>query len=67
MSYFTSRGLDLPSMQEELVRDRIRTLHREAEEHRRAVGLQRLQRLQRAQRDAERASARLRSAILRLV
>lgn len=64
MSYFTSRGLDLPSMQEELVRDRIRTLHREAEEHRRAVGLQRLQR---AQRDAERASARLRSAILRLI
>ncbi|MER6829763.1 hypothetical protein ABT352_27540 [Streptosporangium sp. NPDC000563] len=51
-------------MQEELVRDRIRTLHREAEEHRRAAGLQRLRR---AQREAERASARLRSAILRLV
>ncbi|MGS2645134.1 hypothetical protein [Streptosporangium sp. LJ11] len=64
MSYFTARGLDLSSMQEELVRDRIRTLHREAEEHRRAAGLQRLQR---AKRDAERASARLRSAILRLV
>ncbi|MEV0752305.1 hypothetical protein [Streptosporangium sp. NPDC050280] len=64
MSHSNTRSLPLPSMQEELVRDRIRTLHREAEEHRRATGLQRLRR---AQRDAERASARLRSAILRLV
>ncbi|MEV4379032.1 hypothetical protein [Streptosporangium sp. NPDC049644] len=64
MSYFNTTGLDLPSMQEELVRDRIQTLHREAEEHRRAAGLQRLQR---AQRGAERASARLRTALLRLV
>jgi|GEM_PF-1511295 len=64
MSHFTTRDLPLPSMQEELVRERIRTLHREAAEHRRAVGLQRLQRAQRA---AERASARLRSAVLRIV
>ncbi len=64
MTYFTSRGLDLPSMHEELVRDRIRTLHREAEEQRRAAGIQRLRR---ARRDAERASARLRQALLSLV
>ena len=64
MSYFNTTRIDLPSMQEELVRDRIQTLHREAEEHRRAAGLQRLRR---AQRDTERASARLRLALMRLV
>ncbi|MBB2913563.1 hypothetical protein FHS43_004867 [Streptosporangium becharense] len=64
MSYSSTRSLNLPSIQEELVRDRIRTLHQEAEQHRRAVGLQRVQR---ARRDAERATARLRAALLRLV
>ena len=64
MTFHTARSLDMHSMDQELVKDRIRTLHREAEEHRRAAGVQRLQR---AQRDAERASARLRNALLRLV
>jgi hypothetical protein len=64
MTFLTTRSLDMHSMDQELVKDRIRTLHREAEEHRRALGIQRLQR---AQRDAERASARLRSALLRLI
>ncbi|GGS64831.1 hypothetical protein GCM10010156_24680 [Planobispora rosea] len=64
MTSFTSRSLDVPSMHEELVRDRIRTLHREAEEYRRAASIQRLQR---ARRNAERASARLRHALLNLV
>ncbi|MFB9706866.1 hypothetical protein [Streptosporangium nondiastaticum] len=50
-------------MQEELVRDRIRTLHREAEEQRLATGVLRLQR---ARRDAERATSRLHRALLRL-
>jgi hypothetical protein len=64
MTFLTTRSLDMHSMDQELVKDRIRTLHREAEEHRRALGVQRLQR---AQRDAERASARLRSALLRMI
>ncbi|MGC5014781.1 hypothetical protein ACLQ2R_28780 [Streptosporangium sp. DT93] len=64
MSYFPSSGLDLPSMHQELVRDRIQTLHREAEEHRRALGLRRLRR---AEREAQRASSRLRTATLRLI
>ncbi|MFC4058241.1 hypothetical protein ACFOWE_08050 [Planomonospora corallina] len=64
MTYFASRGLDVPSLHEELVRDRIRDLYREAEEQRRAAGVQRLRR---ARRDAERASARLRRALLSLV
>jgi hypothetical protein len=64
MTFLTTRSLDMHSMDQELVKDRIRTLHREAEEHRRALGVQRLHR---AQRDAERASVRLRNALLRLV
>ncbi|GIH91366.1 hypothetical protein ACFFMN_31050 [Planobispora siamensis] len=64
MNSFSTWSLDAPSIQEELVRDRIRTLHREAAEYRRAAGIQRLQR---ARRDAERASVRLRHALLRLV
>ncbi|MEV4250401.1 hypothetical protein AB0J63_44245 [Streptosporangium canum] len=50
-------------MHEELVRDRIRTLHREAEEQRLVSGIMRLRR---ARRNAERASSRLRHALLRL-
>ncbi|MBG0833389.1 hypothetical protein HS041_37450 [Planomonospora sp. ID67723] len=64
MTYFTSHSMDVPSMHQELVRDRIRMLHREAEEHRRAADVVRLRR---ARRDVERASARLRHALLRLV
>ncbi|MDP9849149.1 hypothetical protein J2853_008360 [Streptosporangium lutulentum] len=60
----TAWSLDMHSMDQELVKDRIRTLHREAEQHRLVAGIQRLRR---AQRDAERASARVRSALLRLV
>ncbi len=59
-----TRGTDLMSMQQELVRDRIRTLHREAEEQRRASSILRARR---ARRDMERASSRLRHALLRLV
>ncbi|WP_345600033.1 hypothetical protein [Thermocatellispora tengchongensis] len=51
-------------MYEELVRDRIRTLHQEAEHERLVTGLIRLRR---AQRNAERASTRLRQAMMRLV
>ncbi|GIH77458.1 hypothetical protein [Planobispora longispora] len=64
MTTFTSRSLDVPSIHEELVRDRIRTLHREAEEHRRAASIMRLRR---ARRDVERASARLRHALMSMV
>ncbi|WP_433244839.1 hypothetical protein ACQPYK_42370 [Streptosporangium sp. CA-135522] len=64
MTYPTTQSLTSFSMQEELVRDRIRTLHREAEEQRMASGVIRLRR---ARRDAERASTRLRHALLRLV
>ncbi|GAA3442074.1 hypothetical protein [Planomonospora venezuelensis] len=63
MTYFISHSMDAPSLNQELVRDRIRMLHREAEEHRRAADIQRLRR---ARRDVERASARLRNALLRL-
>lgn len=64
MSYFSARGFGTPSVHEELVRDRIQSLHREAEEHRRAHGLLRVRR---ARREAERASLSLRHALLRLV
>ncbi|WP_326825518.1 hypothetical protein [Streptosporangium sp. NBC_01756] len=47
-----------------MVRDRIQTLHREAEEQRLATDVLRLRR---ARRDAERASTRLRHALLRFV
>ncbi|MET9065686.1 hypothetical protein ACWDR1_28795 [Streptosporangium sandarakinum] len=63
MTYFTTHTQAVSSMQEELVRDRIRTLHREAEEQRLATGVLRLQR---ARRDAERATSRLHRALLRL-
>ncbi|MDP9865229.1 MULTISPECIES: hypothetical protein [Streptosporangium] len=64
MNHSVSWNLDMSSMQEELVRDRIRTLHREAEEQRLISGVLRVRR---ARRDAERASSRLRHALLRLV
>ncbi|WP_406312151.1 hypothetical protein OHA77_26370 [Streptosporangium sp. NBC_01639] len=64
MTHIGTRSLDMSSMQEELVRDRIQTLHREAEEQRLATDVLRLRR---ARRDAERASTRLRHALLRFV
>ncbi|MFF5206892.1 hypothetical protein [Streptosporangium sp. NPDC000396] len=63
MTYFTTQSLDLPSIHEELVRDRIRMLHREAEEQRLASGILRLRR---ARRNAERATSRLHRALLRV-
>jgi hypothetical protein len=64
MSFLPSWNADTPFIHEELVRDRIRTLHREAE-HQRLVSS--LQRVRRARRQAERASLRLRHALARLV
>ncbi|GLW07596.1 hypothetical protein Misp01_27260 [Microtetraspora sp. NBRC 13810] len=64
MSTFIGRSNEIPSMYEELVQDRIRTLHREAEEQRRVTHILRARR---ARRDAERASTRLRHALMRLV
>ncbi|PZG28792.1 hypothetical protein C1I98_32610 [Spongiactinospora gelatinilytica] len=63
MSGFTGRSNEIPSMYEDLVRDRIRSLHQEAEEQRM---IRQVIRVRRARRDAERASARLRHALLRL-
>ncbi|SDQ43915.1 hypothetical protein [Thermostaphylospora chromogena] len=53
----------IPYMYDEVVRDRIRTLHREGERERL---LRNLRRVRRAQRDEERARSRLRQALLRL-
>jgi hypothetical protein len=63
MSHFIGSANEIPSGYEALVRDRIRTLHQEAEEQRM---ISQVLRLRRARRSAERASARLRSALLRL-
>ncbi len=51
----------MPYMYQELVNDRIQTLHREAEEYRM---VSRLKRVQRARRDVQRANDRLRRALL---
>ncbi len=64
MSSIFSRTAELPSMHEELVRDRIRSLRREAEQQRL---VSRMQRVRKARRQAERASARLRQALARMV
>ncbi|GHE35353.1 hypothetical protein GCM10017673_42680 [Streptosporangium violaceochromogenes] len=64
MTYFSTRGFGTPSVHEELVRERIQTRHRQAEEHRRARDLLRARR---ARREVERASLSLRHALLRLV
>ncbi|WP_248966165.1 hypothetical protein [Sphaerisporangium perillae] len=63
MSYLPSWSSEIPYMHQELVRDRIQTLHREAEEQRLVL---RLQRVHRARRQAERASVRLRQALARM-
>jgi hypothetical protein len=63
MNMITTRSLDAPYLYHELLQDRIRDLRREAAEQRLIA---QVRRLQRARRDAERASARLRRALLRL-
>ncbi|SDG93643.1 hypothetical protein SAMN05421505_109177 [Sinosporangium album] len=64
MSTRTARTAEASSMYEDLVRDRIQTLRREAEEQR---VIARVRAVNRARRDAERASMRLRNALQRLV
>ncbi|MCG5216609.1 hypothetical protein [Streptosporangium sp. KLBMP 9127] len=63
MSTFVGRSNEIPSMFENVVQDRIQTLHREAEEQRLVT---QILRVRRARRGAERASARLRRALLRM-
>jgi hypothetical protein len=55
---------DLSYMHKELVRDRIQTLYREAEEQRL---VNRIREVNKARKQAERASVRLRHALARLV
>jgi hypothetical protein len=55
-----SGDLSAPYLYHELVNDRIRTLHREAEEHRQAA---RITRVRRAQRGVQRAHERLNRAL----
>lgn len=61
MSIIPGRSFEVPYMYQELVNDRIQTLHREAEEYRM---VSRFKRVQRAQRDVQRANDRLRKALL---
>ncbi|GAA4098772.1 hypothetical protein [Nonomuraea soli] len=61
MSYFTTRSMEMPYLYQELVVDRIQTLHREAEEQRL---ISRMSRVQRARRDVRRATERLNRALV---
>jgi hypothetical protein len=63
MSILPAWSAETPHMVQELVHDRIRTLHREAEEQRL---VSRLQRVRKARKQAERASKRLRDALARM-
>ncbi|MDH2429804.1 hypothetical protein [Sphaerisporangium sp. TRM90804] len=63
MGFLPAWSADMPYMNEELVRDRIRTLHQEAEEQRLIL---RMQRIHKARKRAERASVRLHHALARL-
>ncbi|MDA0636524.1 hypothetical protein OUY22_24175 [Nonomuraea sp. MCN248] len=56
----TSGDFSAPYLYHELVKDRIRTLHREAEEHRMAA---RITRVRKARRDVRRANERLSRAL----
>ncbi|GII66646.1 hypothetical protein Skr01_67310 [Sphaerisporangium krabiense] len=56
-------GAEMPYMYEELVFDRIRTLHQEAESQRL---VSHVQRLRKARRRVERASTRLHQVLARL-
>ncbi|MEV0587339.1 hypothetical protein [Nonomuraea sp. NPDC050310] len=60
MTLHTAHGLELPHLSQELVRDRIQNLHREAEEQRLIA---RLERVRRARRDLRRATERLHRAL----
>ncbi|MET9336998.1 MULTISPECIES: hypothetical protein [unclassified Nonomuraea] len=51
----------MPYIYQELVNDRIQTLHKEAEEYRM---VSRFKRVQRARRDLQRANDRLRKALI---
>jgi hypothetical protein len=61
METLPTRSFSSPYLYHDLVNDRIRTLHREAE-HQRLVN--RLRRLKRARRNVQRANDRLRTLIL---
>ncbi|GII80925.1 hypothetical protein Sru01_59070 [Sphaerisporangium rufum] len=63
MSFIPTRTAEFPYMGQELVQDRIQTLHREAEAQRLAT---RVRQVRRARRQAERASLRLRQALARM-
>ncbi|GGO82037.1 hypothetical protein [Nonomuraea cavernae] len=62
MSTNFTRGLELPYLYQELVSDRIQTLHREAEEQRL---ISRIRRVRRAERGVRRANERLSQALSR--
>jgi hypothetical protein len=64
MSTLPTRGFEAPYLYHDLVNDRIRTLHREAEEQRLAA---RIRRVQRARRGVQRANERLKRALSREV
>ncbi|MEV0195344.1 hypothetical protein [Nonomuraea sp. NPDC050691] len=64
MSIGTTHSLEVPYLSHDLVNDRIRTLHREAEEQRLIASVQRVQR---ARRQVQRANERLRRALSRQV
>jgi hypothetical protein len=61
MNLIATRSFEMPYMYQELVNDRIHTLHREAEEQRL---VSRLRRVQRARRQVQRATDRLQRALL---
>ncbi|MCW2878038.1 MAG: hypothetical protein JWQ95_2138 [Sphaerisporangium sp.] len=63
MSFLPSWTSEMPYMHQELVRERIQMLHREAEEQRLA---NRIKRVRRARKQAERATVRLRQALARM-
>ncbi len=62
MSTLPTRSFEIPYLYQDLVNDRIQTLHREAEEQRL---INRLRRVQRARRKVQRANERLRHALTR--
>lgn len=64
MSIHHTWAVEIAPIHEELVFERIRSLHREAEEQRL---VHRIQRLNKARRRAERASARLRQVLDHMV
>ncbi|MEU6999382.1 hypothetical protein [Nonomuraea sp. NPDC046570] len=61
MNSIAGRSFEMSYLHQELINDRIHTLHREAEEYRLAS---RVLRLERARRDVQKATDRLRRALL---